>query len=374
MENEIFSTLLLTVLRRYSILMMGNMKGCEIPVLTPRKLAIFKAIVEEFIQTAEPVGSKTLMEKYSIEYSSATIRNEMGELEDLGLLEKTHTSSGRIPSSKGYRFYVEHLMSDGIDTQFETALTQVFSDRQRNIDDVIRLSCDILSQMTQLTSVVLGPEASDQNLKEIRLVQLNPQSAMAIFITDGGHIEHRIFNFGNDISVDELASFTNVLNERLVDTPLSELVTKMESIRPILAAQMNHYEQLFESFVNAFVKFANENVYTSGEMNMMYQPEFSNVEKLKQISKILEDSSMWREVSKGKGDLNLKKSDHSELVWIDDLAIVSSSVRISDDDHRKLMVVGPTRMDYDRIVSMIEYITKMIENVYGKDGNHGEKE
>lgn len=344
------------------------------PVLTPRKLSIFKAIVEEFISTAEPVGSKTLMEKYNIEYSSATIRNEMGELEELGLLEKTHTSSGRVPSSKGYRFYVEHLMSNGIDTQFETALSQVFFDRQRNIDDVIKLSCDILSQMTNLTSVVLGNEASDQKLREVRLVQLNERSSMAIFITDGGHIEHRIFNFSTDVSVEDLSSFTQILNERLIDTPLPELVEKLESIRPILASQLNHYEVLFESFVDAFVKFANENVYTSGERNMMYQPEFSTVEKLRDITNFLEDSSMWHDISRGKGDLKLKKSEHSELVWIDDLAIVSSSVRISEDDQRKLMVVGPSRMDYDRIVSMIEYVTKMIEQVYGKDNEDEQEE
>lgn len=329
-------------------------------MLTPRKISIFKAIVEEFIQSTEPVGSKTLLEKYNIQYSSATIRNEMQELEELGLLEKTHTSSGRIPSSQGYRFYVEHLMDERMDLQLESVLSQVFNDRQKNIEEVIKQSCDILSQMTHLTTVVLGPESSDQTLKEVRLIQMSPTSAMAIFVTDKGHVEHRIFNFDSEISVDELSLFTTTLNDRLKDTPLNELVEKMELIRPILSKQFTHYETLFESFVNAFLRFANDRIYTSGESNMLYQPEFASVEKMKVITKMLEDSSVWRQVSEGRGDLNLKKSEYSSLVWFDDMAVVSSDLNIGDDEAHKLMVVGPSRMDYDRIVTMIEYLTKMI--------------
>lgn len=342
-------------------------------MLTPRKITIFKAIVDEFIQTAEPVGSKTLLEKYRIPFSSATIRNEMLELEALGLLEKTHTSSGRIPSSKGYRFYVEHLMSNGLDTQLESALSQVFSSRRSNIDDVIKLSCDILSQMTNLTSIVLGMEANHHVLREIRLVQLNDKSAMGILITETGHIEHRIFNFEQRVSLEEIASFTTIMNDRLVGTPLTQLVGKMENIRPILEKQMIHYEALFESFVNEFMKYTTDKMYSSGERNLMYQPEFANVDKLREITEFLEDSTIWRDVSEGKVDFRLKKSEHSELLWIDDLAVVSSNVKLGDGEDRKLMVLGPSRMDYDRIVGMMEYVTKMIEKVYGEDSENGEE-
>ena len=162
-------------------------------MLTPRKIEILKAIVEEFIATAEPVGSKTLLEKYNMPYSSATVRNEMQELEEMELLEKTHTSSGRIPSTQGYRYYVEHLMVQRKDDRLELALREVFSDREMRVEEVIKRSCDILSQMTQLTAVVLGPEGSDQTLEHINLFPIDEHSAVAVFITSHGHTENRLF-------------------------------------------------------------------------------------------------------------------------------------------------------------------------------------
>ena len=138
-------------------------------MLSSRKIEILKAIVESFIASAEPVGSKTLMETFNLSYSSATIRNEMLELENLGYLEKTHTSSGRVPSTLGYRYYVEHLMVDRMEPSLEYALQEVFFDRQLNIEEVIKRSCDILAQMTNLTSMVLGPDASTQTLEHINL-------------------------------------------------------------------------------------------------------------------------------------------------------------------------------------------------------------
>lgn len=335
-------------------------------MLTPRKIAIFKAIVEEFVQSAEPVGSKTLIDKYQMPYSSATIRNEMNDLEKLGLLEKTHTSSGRVPSTKGYRFYVEHLMDDAQNEHLEQALVQVFSERSATVDEVIRQSCDILAQMTHLTSMVLGPESVDETLKEIRLLPLGPQQALAIFVTDGGHVENHIFNLEGVISVEEMASCTELMNQRLAHSRLDDVVDKMENLRPLIAAKVKNYESLFESFVHAFLRFASDYVYYSGEQNLLDQPEFANVEKLKELTGMLENTRLWRNLSEKKGELTLKKGDHSELIWFDDMAVVSSSVKLDDDDERKLMIVGPSRMDYDQIVNTIEYVTRMIERVYGK--------
>ena len=336
-------------------------------MLSKRKLEIFKAIVVEFIQTAEPVGSKLLVEKYQLNYSSATIRNEMMELEDLGYLEKTHTSSGRVPSTLGYRFYVEHLMDDVNDERIEYAMAQVFSDRKLNINEVIKRSCDILSQMTKLTTIVLGPEAIKQRLSQISVIPLSDTSAMAVFETQEGHSESRIFNFEDEISVSDIKACCTVLNDRLVGTPLHEVVDKMLVIKPILAKTVEHYEQLFEAFFNAFIRFASENVYFSGQNNLLYQPEFADVDKLKQVLKLLENSTLWRSIGSGKGDILLQKGEHSQLVWMDDMAVVSSKFKIANQDGGQLMVLGPSRMEYDRILSMINTLTKAIEQIYGKD-------
>lgn len=340
-------------------------------MLTPRKIEIFKAIVKEFIQTAEPVGSKLLIESYNINYSSATIRNEMSELEKLGLIEKTHTSSGRIPSSKGYRFYVEHFMEDEIHEGVESVITQIFSDRKLTVEESIRQSVNILTQMTNLTSMILGPASNSENLKSVKLIPVNDTSAMAVFVTEGGHTEHRIFNFDRNIPIEEMESCTSILNDRLTGTPISDVVEKMVNIKPILSQRMVQYEVLFEAFVNAFMKFAQDEIYYTGKDNMLYQPEFANVEKLKQLTLMLENSQVWQEMSVSHDNLKLRKGEHSELMWVDDMAVVSSSFFLENDNsEHRLMVVGPSRMEYGRVVSLVEFVTAMIENVYGKGGTH----
>ncbi len=339
-------------------------------MLTPRKIEIFKAIVKEFIQTAEPIGSKLLIDKYGINYSSATIRNEMSDLEKLGLLEKTHTSSGRVPSSKGYHFYVQHFMEDEIHEGVEGVIANIFSDRRLSVDEAIRQSVDILTQMTQLTSMVLGPASNSERLKSVQLIPVSETSAMAVFITEGGHAEHRIFNFEKRVPVDEMEACTTILNDRLIGTPLSDVINKMLNIKPLLSQRMVQYEVLFEAFVNAFMKFAQDEVYYSGKDNMLYQPEFANVEKLRQMTDMLENSSVWQEMSASHDQLKLKKGQHSELMWIDDVAVVSSSFFLeNDEEEHKLMVVGPSRMEYGRVVSLVEFVTTMIEEVYGKGGS-----
>ncbi len=338
-------------------------------MLTPRKIEIFKAIVKEFINTAEPIGSKTLIDKYNLSYSSATIRNEMQDLERIGLLEKTHTSSGRVPSSSGYRFYVEHLMETESNNSVELALDTIFSDRRIGIDEAIKRSSEILSHMTKLTSVVLGPSGMNEALKNVKLIPLNDRSAMAIFTTESDHSENRIFKFEDDVNLNDIENCTNILNDRLVGTPLSQVIDKMESIRPILSQRIVQYEVLFEAFVGAFLRFAQDEVYFSGQNNMMMQPEFANVEKMRELMSMLEDSQMWRELSVGHEHVKLKKSKHSELHWIDDMAVISSSFDTLNDTGHKLMLVGPSRMDYGSIVSLVEYVSELIEEVYGKGGS-----
>lgn len=335
-------------------------------MLTDRLIEILKAIVEEYIQTAEPVGSKTLMEKYRLPYSSATIRNEMSDLENLGYLEKTHTSSGRIPSTKGYRYYVEHIMVERMDEKLELVLREVFSDRAMKIDEVIRRSCDILSQMTNLTSLSLGPEAHSQTLEHIDLFPIDQNQAVAVFITNTGHTENRLFRFDEVVTVEELSSCCKILNERLSGTPLSEIKEKLNLIKPILAKAVKRYEVVFEAFFNAFLKFASDSYYTSGQNNLLDQPEFADIAKLKQLLGMFENSTIWREIGHDANALKLTHSNHSSLVWMDDVAIVTSTFNLDDDERGQLMVVGPSRMEYDRVVALMEFMSKAIEKIYGK--------
>ena len=159
-------------------------------MLSERRIEIFRAIVYEFIRTAEPIGSKTLIDKYKWNYSSATIRNEMSALEEMGLLEKPHTSAGRVPSTKGYQFYTQYLMEDNDENErLKNSLQVVFSNRGRSVEETLMQSVEILAEMTNLTSGVLGPEATSQCLQDIKVVVLDETRALVIFETNQNNRE-----------------------------------------------------------------------------------------------------------------------------------------------------------------------------------------
>lgn len=333
-------------------------------MLTKRQVEILRAIVDEFIATAEPVGSKTLMSKYHLPYSSATIRNDMQALEEIGYLEKTHTSSGRIPSTNGYRFYCQYLMENKLDESMEVMLSSIFTDTTLNFEDAMDKTCNVLSRMTNLTTGSLGPEANGQRLAHIRLFPMSDTSAIVVIITDLGHTENRTFSFDSQTDMEDLCKCCDLLNDRLQGTPLSELIDRMESIKPLLVEQFGKAEMLYKAFVSAFIKFSKERVNFTGTENLMYQPEFNDIEKLKAVVSMLKDDDNVSKLT-GQNSIALKTSEKNELIWVDDMAIVSSSFKINNED-AKLMVVGPSRMDYDSITSMLSYITEKMEKYFNK--------
>lgn len=337
-----------------------------ISVLTKRQELILKAIVEEFINTAEPIGSKTLVELYGLNYSSATIRNEMNFLENAGYLEKTHTSSGRVPSTNGYRYYVEHLLNANLDDKEKYQLQSVFNE-DIPFEDIIQKSCDILSNMTNLTSLVLGPDSNKQCLSHIRLFPLDEKSAVAVIITDNGHTENKTFHFDEDVSLEDIQNCTAILNDRLVGTPIGQVVGKLKEIKPVLVSSVKRSEALFNAFVQAFVKFSSDNnVYCSGTSNMLYQPEFSDIEKLKTMMKMFEDSTVFRQIgSQNDSVRTITQDEKNEMVWLDDLAIISSKFTVGKQEG-KLMIVGPSRMNYNKIVSILDFVSAAIESRYKK--------
>ena len=336
--------------------------------LTNRQIKVFKAIVEEFTRTAEPVGSRTLMNLLDFNVSSATLRNEMAALEELGLLEKTHTSSGRVPSSKGYRYYVDHLMVKHLEPKMMNALQTVFDSRNSSMEEVVRQSCDILSQMTNLTSMALGPNAMYQTLQHISLIPLSDRSAVAIFVTNHGHTENKTFSFKESISMNDLTTACDLLNGKLVGVPLNEVVERMIELQPLLAASVQRHEMLFEAFVNAFLKFANDQYYFSGQSNMLYQPEFADIEKLKKLMNILEDSSVWRRIASGnKGTTIRIGHDNSSYLNTDEVSVVTSNFKVHGKEEGQLMIVGPTRMPYNEVVALMEYVSRRIEEMFNDE-------
>ena len=334
--------------------------------MTQRMVEILKAIVDEFVDTAEPVASKTLVEKYRLPYSSATIRNDMAILEAEGYIEKPHTSAGRVPSNKGYKYYCENLLDKNMDEKVKYAVSSIFSDSGMNVEDCVKQSCKMISDMTNLTSGVLGPSSKTQTLEHISVFPLDSKTAVCVFITNTGHTENKTFNFADDVSAEDIKTCTDILNERLKGTQISELKEKLESIKPIISNSVKRHEMLFNAFIGAFSRFASDKLYFSGTSNLMYQPEYSDIEKLKSLIKIFDDPEKLKQMvsSDHENDVTAIMSKGTELVWKDDMAIITTDIKLNRSDVAKLMVVGPRRMEYNRVISLMSIISKTINDIY----------
>lgn len=343
-------------------------------MLTARQMLIFKCIVEEFIEHAEPVGSKALMMKYKLPYSSATIRNEMNFLENYGYLEKTHISSGRIPSKEGYRFYVHNLGKVDLDENIKNQVATIFSKRSRNLNEIVHESCNMLSELTHLTSVALG-NASDDTLQRISVVPLENNRVTAIIITNQGHVENKVFQFSNEIEMEDLLSCVNIMNELLIGTPITEVAFRLErDVKPILSVKIKQHEELFNAFLEAFVKFASNSVYFSGKENMLYQPEYNDVDKLRRIVTAFEDAQIWRTMPLSLEDgIQIKIGSESPMSTVDDVSIISASFKTGQTSKGSISVIGPTRMPYEKIVALVEYVSENIEKAF-MEGSHDDED
>lgn len=327
-----------------------------------RKQKILKLIIEDFIKYAEPVGSEYLIKKYKLPNSSATIRNEMAELEKDGFLEKTHTSSGRVPSTKGYQYYIDNLRSNKVDEKFKNEIQSIFSS-SKSVEDVIKESCEILSSMTNLTSVVLGPSSSEERLMSIQLIPLTNNSCSAIFVTDKGYVESKTFILKDNVSMEDVKNCLTMLDKRLKGTLVSELVEKLESLKPIFKDYIDDYNYLFTTLVKTFYGFAKARSAIYGKENMLAQPEFKDdAEELKKLFELFSNPDLLNDYIKlSKNDIVDASDVNSGLK---DLTIISKDIESNGNSLGKIAIIGPKRMDYENVLSALEYtINELIKHL-----------
>ena len=337
-----------------------------------RRDEILKLIVEYFIKTAEPVGSKTLMEAYSLEVSSATIRNEMNALEKDGLLEKTHTSSGRVPSEKGYQYYVEHLRSGGVDEKAKNALQTLLSKKSKSIEEVLRESCEILSDMTNLASAVIGQDAEEEKLVSIQIIPISENTVTAVFVTDRGYVENKTFLLEKQTKMADVVKTVKLLNDRLCGTSVSEVVQKMEAMKPALNDYMMGQELIYQAILAVFAKFASERMSIHGKESLYNQPEFANdAEKLRALLSFLDDGDRIKEILSAVNystpggvalQIGMKEEDGTS-----NLALVSTQVNVPGIPNAILTILGPTRMDYDKVVSTMKYFADELQAYFSQE-------
>lgn len=326
---------------------------------------ILKCIVDYFIKTATPVGSSTLIEKYNLDYSSATVRNEMALLEAQGLIEKTHISSGRIPSTKGYHYYIENLKAQDVDEEIKVNLSRILSAKAKSVEDVIKDSCEMISHMTNLASVVLGPNADEEKLLSVQVIPLSSNSATAVFVTDKGYVENKTFVFDAKTDINDVKKCVELLNDRLTGTKISQLVEKMEAMKPLISEHVKANEVIYRAFLEAFVKFASERVSLFGAENLFDQPEYSDdAEKMKKMIKFIESPSKVYEMLDDDKDMVIKIGNDDGNLDLDDVTVISKKIPIGKSKGT-IALVGPTRMDYEMVVNALDYLAEELEKFFG---------
>lgn len=328
-------------------------------MLSERQRKLLKLIVEEYIKTANPVGSSGLCDELNC--SSATIRNEMAYLEDVGYLEKTHTSSGRIPSEAGYRYYVDNLMKPKEMTGEDVLkLQRIFDNKQLVLSDVITKSMEIISEITNCTSVVLGSSSSYNKLKQVEVVPFDDKKVIAIVITDKGHIEHKELNVGENVNPSEIKKVVELINKLLVGTPLDEVSAKLEfEIKPIIGNYVKSHETLYQAFYNAFNEFSfKSHMHMAGRTKLLDYQEFDNVSKIKEILNKFDDDNMVRKIEADDNDINVYIGHENN--FDDNVSVIKTKYCLNGEEGT-IAIVGPKRMDYERVVTLLNFIKNNIE-------------
>jgi len=327
-------------------------------MLNERQTKLLKIIVEDYIKTARPIGSKAICDE--LKCSSATVRNEMGDLEDLGLLEKMHTSSGRVPSEKGYRYYVDNIMEPKKLTGEEMLKLQtIFRNNSLVLSDAIEKSMEIISELTSYTTVVLGNQSDDNLVSKVEVVPITDTHLIALVVTDKGHVEHRDVNMSNKVDMTEIKQTVEIINKLIVGTPISQVSSKLEyEVKPVINECIKEHDILYNAFYNAFNDFTRSEVKVKGTSNILMQPEFNNADRIREIISKFDDQTIVNKIKEDDSGVNIYIG--SENDFDDDVTIIKTKYSVHGEEGT-IALIGPKRMEYERVVALLEYIKKNIE-------------
>ena len=333
-------------------------------MLTNRQLQILQVIVDDFVTLAQPVGSRQISKKEWITFSPATIRNEMADLEELGFLEKTHTSSGRVPSEKGYRFYVDHLLQPQIMSADEVVQIQsIFKRQVVEAEQLIRESANILSELTTYTTILLGPDEQHHKVKRFQIVPLSEQTAVAIIVTDNGHVENRVLTLPTGLSPSDIEKMVNILNDRLIGVPLQDLHLKLEKeALAVLKQHVNTADTVIRSLMQVMSGQKEGKVYYGGKTNMLNQPEFHDLNKVRMLMDLIDKESQVQSLFKPSDvGIQIRIGSENNHLAMENCSVITTSFG-TGEDRGSIAIIGPTRMDYQRVVTIIDLMRRGLSN------------
>ena len=334
--------------------------------LDARKKRVLRAVIDDYIESAEPVGSRTLARKYDLGVSPATIRNEMADLEMLGYLEQLHTSSGRIPSSKGYRFYVDGLISPKpVSDEEKERIDKWYRARVRRIEEVFQETARIISQVTKNVSLVLAPQMTQAQFRCLQFLPLDDRRVITVLITDAGFIENKILEMPSGATFEDFQRMAKVINMRLEGHTLRTIEQhSLTEIRDEIRDE-SLYEAALEIIHRALDSGRRERLYLGGTTQMLEQPEFHDVEKVKDTLLMLEEEELMKDILHAHmGDgLEVTIGQENEDKHFKDSSIITATYHLDGELLGTIAVLGPTRMEYAKAMSLLEYMNQNLTDV-----------
>lgn len=334
--------------------------------LDERKFLILQAIIDDYITTAMPVGSRTISRKSGVGFSPATIRNEMSDLEELGYLDQPHTSAGRVPSVKAYRLYVDHLMKTAkLSNDEREQMHEHLNHRSAQVESVIRSAASVLSDATHYTSVIVAPKLRTLRIKHVQLVPVAEKTALMIIVTNAGIVKDAVIRVPEGLDADHLYAISKMLTDRLADKPLeavrqsfSELLRDAEINRKLLGEALSVIERKLEQEDSA-------DVVIGGSSNLLSYPEYSDVEKARSFLSVLESKDTIRKLVGRDGgmEVTIRIGPENGVPELADCSIVTAHYRVGDNSSGTLGIIGPTRMNYNRVISVLDFMGRALSEV-----------
>lgn len=339
-------------------------------VMDERKRMILNAIILDYIATADPVGSRTIARKYNLGISPATVRNEMADLEEMGFIEQPHTSAGRIPSQLGYRYYVDCLMQkEPIADQAKEMIRIEMLRRIRETEAVIQTTGKLLSELTNYTALVLSPMFNKNRLKHIRLLPVEADKAVLVVVLDNGHVEHRLVDIPEAIREEDYSMISSILNEQLRGLSLESWNTSIfNAITDQLYDWKKYLGYIFNQIEESLSMDQGQKVYLGGTLNILNQPEFKQIDKVRGLLELLEKKSILKEVLSPNQDngISVKIGSENRHEMMKDCSLITATYHINGKLIGSLGLLGPTRMEYSKAVGIIEYLSEALKETFNR--------
>jgi heat-inducible transcriptional repressor len=338
--------------------------------LDARKLGILKAIIDEYILSASPVGSRAISKLEGFSLSSATIRNEMADLEELGYLEQPHTSAGRIPSDKAYRLYVDQMMQKAALSDDEIKIIRAhMGSKIDEVESVMKQTAQALSMVTHYTAMVLSPMLAGNRLRHIQLVPLREGRALVVIVTSAGFSQDAVIRVPDDMDSIELERISRMLTDRFCDC-------RMDHIGELMMREMSSDLGERRAFLSGICEAIDRkiepeptSVQLSGAINMLHFPEYSDVNKAKTFLAAVEGRSMLYDLLKraSKLEFSITIGNENEDESFKDCSIVTATYRVGDEPMGSFGIIGPTRMNYGKVISVLEFMRRSLSEILTND-------